>query len=70
MNEETVSGPKTNITVKLLGENGNAFFIIGTVRNALKKAGYKDLAKEFQDKAMQGDYDHVLRTVMEYVEVE
>ena len=62
--------PKTNVKVKLTGGNGNAFAIIGKVSRTLKKAGYIDLAKEFTTEAIKGDYDHLLRTAMEYVEVE
>ena len=62
--------PKTNITVKLLGEDGNAFLILGKVSKALKKAGHVDLAKEYISEAKKGDYNHLLTTTMEYVEVE
>jgi hypothetical protein len=61
---------KTDVTVKLTGEDGNAFAILGRVIKALKRAGLADLAKEYQAEAMAGDYDHLLRTTMEYVEVE
>lgn len=56
--------------VQLSGEDGNAFFIIGRVRAALKKAG-ADAAtiQAFTDKAQSGDYDNVLRTAMEYADV-
>lgn len=62
--------PKTNIKVKLIGEDGNAFFILGKVREALIKNGRKDLVEEFMKEAQSGNYDHLLATVMEYVEVE
>ena len=62
--------PKTNIKVKLIGEDGNAFFILGKVREALIKNGRKDLVEEFLKEAQSGDYDHLLVKVMEYVEVE
>ena len=61
---------KTNIKVKLIGEDGNAFFILGKVREALIKNGRKDLVEEFMKEAQSGNYDHLLATVMEYVEVE
>ena len=61
--------PKTNIQVKLLGENGNSFAILGRVNNALKRNGHEDLAKEFMVEATSSDYDHLLQTCMEYVEV-
>lgn len=62
--------PKTNIRVKLIGEDGNAFFILGKVREALIKNGRKDLVEEFMKEAKSGDYNHLLATVMEYVEIE
>ena len=62
--------PKTTIQVKLVGENGNAFAIIGAVTKALKRGGRRDLVEAFQAEAMSGDYDNLLRTAMEYVEVE
>jgi hypothetical protein len=62
---------KYNITVKLTGEDGNAFAILGRVRRALRNAG---VPKEEQDKfikeATSGDYDHLLYTCMEWVDVE
>ena len=38
-------------TVKLVGEDGNAFMIMGRVSKALKRAGQEDKAKEFTEKA-------------------
>ena len=61
--------PLTKVKVKLIGKDGNAFAIIGTVRNALIKAGHKDLADEYRKKAMAGDYNNVLMTTMDYVEI-
>ena len=60
---------KTDIKVKLTGTDGNAFAVLGAVSGALKKGGHKDLASEFMAEAMSGDYDHLLQTAMEYVEV-
>ena len=63
--------PKTNVTVKLIGEDGNVFNIIGKVYQELKRAGFKVEAKEFQERAFKcGSYDEVLRLVFEYVDVE
>ena len=61
---------KTNLTVQLSGEDGNGFMILGVVRRALQKAGYHDLAAEYLEEATKGNYDHLLQTTMEYVEVE
>lgn len=62
--------PKTTVKVKLVGENGNAFAILGKVSKELKRAGHKELAEEYMKEATQGDYDHLLMVTMEYVEVE
>jgi len=63
--------PITNVKVKLVGEDGNAFFIIGRTRAAMKRAHVpEETIKEFQTEAMSGDYDHLLQTVMKYVDVE
>lgn len=55
---------------ELVGTDGNVFSIIGQVSRALKKAGYKDKADEFCEKAMkQNSYDDVLMLLHQYVEV-
>lgn len=61
---------KTDIRVRLVGEDGNAFSVLGKVRQALKRGGYSDLAEEFTKEATKGDYNNLLRTCMKYVEVE
>jgi CO dehydrogenase/acetyl-CoA synthase gamma subunit (corrinoid Fe-S protein) len=57
---------KQKPTVKLIGRDGNAFFILGTVKEALLKAGLEQEAKEFMKKATADDYNNLLRVVMEY----
>jgi len=59
-----------DITVRLVGEDGNAYAIIGAVTRALKRAGHTEAAAECQKEIMSGDYDHLLQTAMAYVEVE
>ena len=61
---------KTNVKVKLIGENGNAYNIIGKVIKALKEGGHADLISEYKYEAMSGDYDHLLQTTMKFVIVE
>ncbi len=58
---------KTNIKVKLIGEDGNAFYILGKVKKALEKAGERDLAEEYIKEATSGDYNHLLATTTKYV---
>jgi 5-hydroxyisourate hydrolase-like protein (transthyretin family) len=62
--------PKTNVKVRLVGEDGNAFAILGKVTKALRREGRDDLATEYQKEAMSGDYDNLLRVTADYVEVE
>jgi len=53
---------------KLIGEDGNAFAVMGRVKEALKKAGQGDKVKEYMDKAMSGDYNNLLVVSLEYVD--
>ena len=63
--------PKTGVTVKLIGQDGNVFSIIGNVSKALKRAGRSDLAKEFSEKAFgSASYNDVLNLVQTYVHIE
>lgn len=65
-----VKKPKTEVVVNLSDCDGNAFFIMGRVAKALKRGGHEDLVESFYKEATSGDYDHVLRTCMDYVVVE
>lgn len=57
------------VKVRLVGEDGNAFAILGRVNRALKKAGYgNDVTDQFRAEATSGDYDHLLRTVIAWVD--
>ena len=61
--------PKVN--VQLAGKDGNAFSIIGRVVAALKEANVPyPKVLEFRGEATSGDYDHLLQTVMEWVNVD
>ena len=58
------------VEVELVGQDGNAFAVLGAVRKELRRNGISDdEIKEFFDEATAGDYDHLLRTVMEWVTV-
>lgn len=59
-----------NIKVKLVGNNGNAFAILGTVKQALRKGKVpQDKIDEFLKEAMSGDYDNLLIVCMNWVDV-
>jgi hypothetical protein len=55
------------VVVKLVGEDGNAFSILGRVRRALKRAGMPEKAEEYLARATAGDYEHLLAVTLEYV---
>ncbi len=55
------------VPCKLVGEDGNAFSIMGRVSKVLKKAGHGDLVEGYTERAMSGDYNHLLRVSLEYV---
>lgn len=59
-----------DITVKLTGTDGNAFAIIGTVREAIRKNVGNEAAQEFSERVLQcGSYDELLAFVQETVDV-
>ena len=60
----------SEITVQLTGQDGNAFAILGCVQRAMKSHGVPSgEIKQFFAEATAGDYDHLLRTCMEWVDV-
>ena len=65
-----MTGPEIKPTVKLIDTDGNAFAIIGRVKNALLKAGAdKEYVMKYQNEVMSGDYDNLLCVTMEYCHV-
>jgi hypothetical protein len=58
------------VKVKLVGEDGNAFAIMGRVMSALKKAGVSaEEISQYQQESMSGDYNNLLMTAMRWVSV-
>jgi hypothetical protein len=59
-----------NVTVTLVGQDGNAYAILGRVRRAMTQAGCTpDQVAAYLRDATAGDYDNLLRVTMRYVEV-
>ena len=59
-----------DIRVKIIGEDGNAFSILAAVRRGLKRAEVENSEIDlFVEEATNGDYNHLLKTVTEWVEV-
>jgi len=54
--------------LKLVGEDGNAFAILGKARRIAEENNmdWKEISKE----AMSGDYNNLLQTMMKYFDVE
>lgn len=68
-----LDGPKyPDVHVKLTGGSGNAFAIIGKVASAMRSQSVpNEDIRQFHAEAMAvSDYNHLLRKVMEWVEVE
>jgi hypothetical protein len=58
-------------TVKLIGNDGNAFAIIGACTKAARRAGWdKERIDALREEMMAGDYDDLLATAMKHFEVE
>lgn len=67
------------IKVQLTGTDGNAFALMGEVTDALSRylrdetdltaSEIQAVKDEFTKEATSGDYDHLLRTCMKWVEV-
>lgn len=60
-----------NITVQLTGQDGNAFAIMAKVSGALRKESVPESeVEQYLSESMEGDYDNLLRTAMNSVNVE
>lgn len=58
-------------TVTLIGEDGNAFNILGLVRKALRESGYsKEEIERYQKEATAGDYNNLLSVTQDWVDIE
>ena len=58
------------MTVQLTGSDGNAFAILGAVRQGMRRANVPEGAiSAFLEEAKASDYDHVLQTAMRTVSI-
>jgi len=59
-----------HISVKLTGTDGNAFAVLGQMRRALSKGGVERAEIDrFFEEATAGDYNCLLATCMDWVDV-
>lgn len=60
-----------DVTVKLTGQDGNAFSILGKVMRALHHHNVpSEELRRFQNEATSGDYNHLLATCMKWINIE
>ena len=60
-----------DITIKLVGEDGNVFNILGICLQSMFSAGLSmEECQRFQAEATSGDYNHLLRICMEWFNIE
>lgn len=52
----------------LVGQDGNAFALMGYTARALRNEGLGDLVSEMQKKATSGDYWHLVAVCDDYVQ--
>ena len=56
--------------VRLVGEDGNAFSIMGRCSRAARKAGWtQEQIDAVMNEMRAGDYDHLLQTAMKHFDV-
>ncbi len=61
----------SHISIPMVGEDGNAFSILGRVKRIMQRAGLPDDEWEaFHTEATAGDYNNLLATVMRWFEVD
>ena len=66
-----MKGPISKPIVKLIGQDGNAFAIMGRVKQALRRSGAdREYIDKYLSEATSGDYNHLLAVSMKYVEIE
>ena len=53
----------------LIGVDGNAYSLMGYTSQALKRTGHHDLVEKMFSEATTGDYNHLIRVCMHYVDI-
>ena len=58
------------IEVKLIGEDGNIFNLLGIASRELKRNGQRDEAEEMSERVFKSNsYDEALMIISDYVEI-
>lgn len=53
----------------LVGQDGNAFALMGYTSRALRDEGLRELVPEMQNKAMSGGYCHLIAVCVDYLDI-
>jgi len=48
--------------IDLSGPQGNAFYLLGVVKQTFRRSGASELGDQIVEEMMKGDYDHLLKT--------
>lgn len=65
-----MKAPDEKPEVQLVGNDGNAFAIMGAVKAALKRAGAdQEYIDKYYEESMASDYDNLLVVAMKYADV-
>jgi len=65
-----MKGPGIKPKVALVGQDGNALFILGRVVSHLRIAGAdEEYVTQYKKEATSGDFDNLLQITMRYVDV-
>ena len=60
-----------HVNVRLVGEDGNAFAILGRVLQAMRRGGVEQKERDtFYAEATAGDYENLLQAVVAWVTVD
>lgn len=59
-----------DIQIELVGQDGNAFFILGKCLQAMRCAGLSQQERDaFKAEAIDGNYDHLLQTCIKWFDI-
>ena len=57
--------------VKLIGEDGNCYFILGKIIRTLRRNGYsQEEIEKYKKEATSGNYENLLYVTSQYVTIE
>ena len=48
--------------IDLTGPQGNAFYLIGVVKQTFRRSGAPELGDQIVEEMMNGDYEHLVKT--------